>query len=44
MCSYLKQGKMSIFFFYKIGEKEGRTSPAWGGWYQGERGEHGERV
>jgi hypothetical protein len=29
----LKQTKMSIFFFYRIGEQEGRTGPAWGrGW------------
>jgi hypothetical protein len=31
LCSYLKQAKMSFFFFYKIGEQEGGTGPAgWG--------------
>jgi hypothetical protein len=29
LCSYLKQAKMS-FFFYKIGEQESRTSPVLG--------------
>jgi hypothetical protein len=29
LCSYLKQTKMSIFFFYKIREQEGRTGPVW---------------
>jgi hypothetical protein len=34
--SYLKQIEISFFFFfYKIGEQEGRTGPASGrGWYQ----------
>jgi hypothetical protein len=27
--SYLTQTKMSFFFFYKIGEKEGRIDPVW---------------
>jgi hypothetical protein len=27
---YLKHPKMSFFFFYEIGEQEGRTGPAWG--------------
>jgi hypothetical protein len=38
LCSYLKEAKMPSFsfypfsfFFYKIGEQEGRTSPAKGG-------------
>jgi hypothetical protein len=30
LCSYLKQTKMSIFFFYKIREQEGRTGPVGG--------------
>jgi hypothetical protein len=29
---------------YKIGEQEGRTGPAWDGWYQWEGGGGGERV
>jgi hypothetical protein len=29
---------MSFFFFYKIREQEGRTGPAWKGWYQWEEG------
>jgi hypothetical protein len=37
LCSYLKQAKMS-FFFYKIREQEGRTSPAQGGGKEGEGG------
>jgi hypothetical protein len=28
--SYLKQTKMSFFFFYIIGKPEGRTGPIWG--------------
>jgi hypothetical protein len=39
LCSYfyLKQAKMSFFFFYKIREQEGRAGPAWGEqcWYRG---------
>jgi hypothetical protein len=31
LCSYLKQAKISFFFFYKIGEQEGRTGHAWEG-------------
>jgi hypothetical protein len=43
--SYFKQTKMSfLFFFYKIREQEGRTSPVWGGWYQWKWGGGGERV
>jgi hypothetical protein len=42
--SYLKQTKMSFFFFYKIGEQEERTGPVRGGWYQWEGGGCGERV
>jgi hypothetical protein len=30
LCSYLKQTKISFFFFYKIGEQEGRAHPVWG--------------
>jgi hypothetical protein len=30
MYSYLKQTKMSFFFFYKIREQEGRIGPVWG--------------
>jgi hypothetical protein len=30
LCSYLKQTKMSFFFFCKIGEQEGRTGPVCG--------------
>jgi hypothetical protein len=30
LSSYLKQEKMSFFFFNKIREQEGRTGPAWG--------------
>jgi hypothetical protein len=29
LCSYLKQGKMSLFFFYKIREQKGRIGAAW---------------
>jgi hypothetical protein len=29
--SHLKQAKMLFFFFYKIGEQDGGTSPAWRG-------------
>jgi hypothetical protein len=34
------------FFFYKIGEKEDGTGPAWGqgGWEQWEEGGHRERM
>jgi hypothetical protein len=35
---------MSFFLFYKIGEQEGRTGPAWEGWYQWEEEEDGERA
>jgi hypothetical protein len=28
LCRYLKQTKMSYFFFYKTEEKEGKTGPA----------------
>jgi hypothetical protein len=43
--SYLKQAKMSFFFFlHKIREQEDRTGPAQGGWYQWERGGGGKRV
>jgi hypothetical protein len=28
--------KKSVFFFCKIREQEGRTGPAWEGWYQWE--------
>jgi hypothetical protein len=31
LCNYLKPAKMSIFFFYKIREREGATGPAQGG-------------
>jgi hypothetical protein len=31
LCSYLKQIKNVIFFFYKIREKEGRKGPVWVG-------------
>jgi hypothetical protein len=27
LCSYLKQTKISFFFFYKTGEQEGGTDP-----------------
>jgi hypothetical protein len=40
--SYLKQTKMSFFFFYRIKEQEGRTGPVWGVWYQWEGGEYGD--
>jgi hypothetical protein len=43
LCSYLKQ-KCWVFFFYKIEEQEGRTSPVWGGSYQWEVGRSGEKV
>jgi hypothetical protein len=46
--SYLQQPKMSIFshllFIYKIGEKEGKTGPAWGDWYQWEGEKKREMV
>jgi hypothetical protein len=29
--SYLKQTKMSFFFFYKMGEQERRIGPVWEG-------------
>jgi hypothetical protein len=29
LCSYFKQN-CHFFFFYKTGEQEGRTGPAWG--------------
>jgi hypothetical protein len=36
---------MSLFFFYKIEEQEGRTGPAWGGTgTSGREEEVGERV
>jgi hypothetical protein len=51
LCSYLylKQAKMSFFFifsffFYKIGEQEGRTSPAQGGGPPSERGKVDKKV
>jgi hypothetical protein len=31
LCSYLKQTKMSFFFFYKIGKQVGKTGTAWNG-------------
>jgi hypothetical protein len=31
LCSYLKQTKMLLFFFYKIQEQEVRTGHAWVG-------------
>jgi hypothetical protein len=31
LCSYLKQTKMSFFFFHKIREQEDGTDPAWTG-------------
>jgi hypothetical protein len=34
LCSYLKQTKISFFFFYKIREQKSRTGSAWEGWYQ----------
>jgi hypothetical protein len=41
--SYLKQTKMSFFFFfYKIREQEGGTGPVWRGWYQWEGEEVGK--
>jgi hypothetical protein len=42
LCNYLKQTKMSFFFFYKIGEQEGRTGPAWGVGTSGRREEVGK--
>jgi hypothetical protein len=30
LCSYFKQTKIVIFFFYKIREQEGETGPVWG--------------
>jgi hypothetical protein len=36
--------KNVIFSFYKIGEQECGTGPAWGGWYQWEEGGCGKRV
>jgi hypothetical protein len=41
LCSYLKQAKMSFFFFYKIGGQEDGTDPARRGWYQWEGKEVG---
>jgi hypothetical protein len=35
---YLKQAKMSVFFFFKTGEQYDRTSPVWDvgtvGWWE----------
>jgi hypothetical protein len=42
--SYLKQTKISYFFFYKIREQEGRTGPVWEVGTSGRRGGGGERV
>jgi hypothetical protein len=45
-CVVILKAKISFFFFfvlYKIREKEGRTDPAWGDWYQWEE-ERGGRV
>jgi hypothetical protein len=42
--SYLKQTKISFFFFNKIREQEIRTDPVWRGWFQWEGGGCGERV
>jgi hypothetical protein len=45
--SYLKQPKMSFFFFYKIREQEDETGPAWGErccWYWCKGRGSGERV
>jgi hypothetical protein len=46
LCSYLylKQAKISLvsFFFYKIGEQEGRQILPKGGWYQWYWGGGGE--
>jgi hypothetical protein len=30
LCSYLKQTKISFFFFYKIREQKGRMGSSWG--------------
>jgi hypothetical protein len=39
LCSCLKQTNCHFFvLFYKIGEQEGGTNPAWGFWYGGEVG------
>jgi hypothetical protein len=40
----LNKQKCHFFFFYKIGEQEGRTGPVWRDWYQWEGGGSGERV
>jgi hypothetical protein len=52
LCSYLylKLAKTLflflsfVFFFYKIGEQEGRTGSGWGSWYQWEREVAGKGV
>jgi hypothetical protein len=44
LCSYLKQIKMSFFFFYKNREQEGITVSVWEYRYQWEGGEYEERV
>jgi hypothetical protein len=46
--NYLKQAKchffLPVFFLYNIGEQQGGTGPAWGGWYQWEAGGGREMV
>jgi hypothetical protein len=46
LCSHLKQPKISLLssFLYRIRKQEGRTGPAWGGWYQWEEEEGREMV
>jgi hypothetical protein len=44
LCSYLKQNVFFTYFFYKIGEQEGGTGPAWRAWHQWEGRGSGERV
>jgi hypothetical protein len=39
--NYIKQTKMSVFFFYKTREQKGRTG---GSWYQWEGRGCGEKV
>jgi hypothetical protein len=50
LCSYLKQKKKVIFFYYKMGEQEQNRfcQAGWAGeekrWYQWEGGGYKERV
>jgi hypothetical protein len=40
----LNKQKFFFSFFYKIGEQKGEPVPAWGIWYQWERGGGKERA